>query len=357
MKFLTHWTLAFVTVVLITLFHLSNNFVVETARLKSFDLLQQNDTPVHSQDIAIVEIDEASIEAYGQWPWKRTVLADLIWQLREAGAGIIVLPMLFSEYDRLEGDQVLLDAIVGNGVVIAQNGSFDADRNGVPRGVAKIGDPIPFLFEWDGMLGPIPEFGENADGVGVLNTVPEIDGVVRRLPLMMRIGEEVYPSIAVEVLRVATGNPSYQVKANAGGIAAVRVKGFPVMKTDQNARIWLRWNKKFETISAASTDLSAFEGRTVLIGTTAEGVGGMIGTPTGEQHNFVPAAVSLQTLIEGEYIQRPYWAKTAELLTTLLLGLFIVVVVRFAPYWLIGIFLSTVKREYYPCLNFMFTLI
>ena len=327
-------------VLLLSYFHYKDTAIGEIARLKQFDLIQQTDKPVISPDIGVLTIDEQAIEKYGQWPWSREVIGDLVWSLREAGAGIIVIPILFSEEDRLGGDDIFVSALPNNGVVIAQVGSTQVNKNGVPRGVAKIGDPIPFLFEWEGMLGPIPFLGERADGVGVLNTVPEIDGVVRRLPLMMRIGEEVYPSIAVEVLRVATGNPSYQVKANAGGIAAVRVKGFPVMKTDQNARIWLRWNKKFETISAASTDLSAFEGRTVLIGTTAEGVGGMIATPTGAQHNFVPAAVSLQTLIEGEYIQRPYWAKTAELLTTLLLGLFIVVLVRFAPYWLIGIFLS-----------------
>ena len=325
-------------VLLLSYFHYSDTAIGEIARLKQFDLLQQTDKPAVSSDIGVLTIDEEAIEKYGQWPWSREVLGDLVWNLREAGAGIIVIPILFSEEDRLGGDENFVSALPNNGVVIAQVGSSQINKNGVPRGVAKIGNPIPFLFEWGGMLGPIPFLGERADGVGVLNTVPEIDGVVRRLPLMMRIGEEVYPSIAVEVLRVATGNPSYQVKANAGGIVAVRVKGFPVMKTDQNARIWLRWNKKFETLSAASTDLSSFEGRTVLIGATAEGVGGMIGTPTGEQHNFVPAAVSLQTLIEGEYIQRPYWAKTAELLTTLLFGLFIVLLVRFAPYWLIGLF-------------------
>ena len=205
MKILTHWTLAFVTAILITLFHYNDNYVVETARLKGFDLLQQNDEIVHSNDIGIVTIDEQALEKYGQWPWKRSVLAGIIWELREAGAGIIVLPILFSEYDRLDGDQELLNAINGNGVVIGQNGSFTANKNGVPRGVAKIGDPLPFLFEWDGMLGPIPEFGENADGVGVLNTVPEIDGVVRRLPLLMRIGEDIYPSIAIETIRVAVG--------------------------------------------------------------------------------------------------------------------------------------------------------
>ena len=326
---------------LLTFVHYDNSQIVEIAKLKQFDLLQQTDEPVLSPDIGILTIDEEAIEKYGQWPWSREVLSNLVWNLREAGAGIIVVPILFSEEDRLGGDEVFADTLYQNGVVIAQVGSSQINKNGVPRGVAKIGDPLPFLFEWGGMLGPIPLLGLNADGVGVLNTVPEIDGVVRRLPLMMRIGEEVYPSIAVEVLRVATGNPSYQVKANVGGISAVRVKGFPVMKTDQNARIWLRWNKEFDTLSAARTDLSAFEGRTVIIGATAEGVGGMIASPTGTQYNYIPAAVSLQTLLEGETIQRPYWAQTAELLTTLLLGLFIVVLVRFAPYWLIGLFFVT----------------
>ena len=325
---------------LLTFVHYNNGQIVETAKLKQFDLLQQTDEPVLSTDIGILTIDEEAIEKYGQWPWSREVLGDLVWNLREAGAGIIVIPILFSEEDRLGGDDNFVSALPSNGVVIAQVGSSQVNKNGVPRGVAKIGDPLPFLFEWGGMLGPIPLLGLNADGVGVLNTVPEIDGVVRRLPLMMRIGEEVYPSIAVEVLRVATGNPSYQVKANVGGISAVRVKGFPVMKTDQNARIWLRWNKEFDTLSAASTDLSSFAGRTVIIGATAEGVGGMIASPTGPQYNYIPAAVSLQTLIEGETIQRPYWAHTAELLTTLLLGIFIVVLVRFTPYWLIGLFFA-----------------
>ena len=323
---------------LLTFFHYEDGSLVEIARLKQFDLLQQTDKPVKSQAIGVLTIDEEAIEKYGQWPWSREVLGELIWKLREVGAGIIVVPILFSEEDRLGGDEKFADALYQNGIVIAQVGSSQVNKNGVPRGVAKIGDPIPFLFEWGGMLGPIPLLGQTAEGVGVLNTVPEIDGVVRRLPLMMSIGSEVYPSIAVEVLRVATGNPSYQVKANAGGVSAVRVKGFPIMKTDQNARIWIRWNKEFDQISAASTDLSTFEGRTVLIGATAEGIGGMIASPTGPKYNFIPAAVSLQTLLEGETIQRPYWSKTAELLTTLLLGLLIVVLARFAPYWLIGVF-------------------
>ena len=207
-KYITHWAVAFVTAFIMITFHYNDSSVVQTARLKQFDILQSTDQPTISQDIAVVTIDEAAIEKYGQWPWKRDVLADIIWKLREAGAGIIVIPVIMSETDRLGGDMALAEALAGaQGVIIAQVGStqLDESKNPVPRGIAKIGDPLPWLYTWKGMLGPIPLLGMNAAGVGVLNTVPEIDGVVRRLPLFMAIGDDVYPSMAIEVMRVEKG--------------------------------------------------------------------------------------------------------------------------------------------------------
>ena len=361
MKYITHWTLAFLTAFIMFMFHYNDSSVVQTARLKQFDLLQQTDQPILSQDIGIVTIDEAAIEKYGQWPWKRDVLADIIWKLREAGAGIIVIPIIMSESDRLGGDLVLAEALAGNGVVIAQVGTTQTNRNAVPRGIAKIGDPLPYMFEWPGMLGPIKLLGDNADGVGVLNTAPEIDGVVRRVPLLMRIGEDTYPALAIEVIRTATGNPSYQVKEAGGGIEAVRVPGYPIIKTDPNAQIWLRWNKQFETISAATDDYRLFEGRTVIIGVTAEGIGGLIASPTGPQQNYIPSAVTLQTVIDGDQIQRPYWALLAELLTTAILGIALVLLARFAPYWLVGIKLISFVGglayvAYYSWVNYLYLL-
>jgi len=336
-KYITHWAVAFVTAFIMIGFHYNDSSVVQTARLKSFDILQQTDQPTLSQDVAVVTIDESAIEKYGQWPWKRDVLADIIWKLREAGAGIIVMPIIMSEPDRLGGDIELAEALAGNGVVIAQTGSTQANRNSVPRGIAKIGDPLPYMIEWPGMLGPIPLLGDNADGVGVLNTNPEIDGVVRRVPLLMRVEDDTYPALAVEVIRVATGKPSYQVKEAGGGIEAIRVPGYPIIKTDPNGQIWLRWNKQFNEVSAA--DQEAFwqlEGKTVIVGVTAEGIGGLIASPTGPQANYIPAAVTLQTVIDGDQIQRPYWALLVELITTAVLGIALVLLGRFAPYWLAG---------------------
>ena len=326
-----------VTVLLLVSIQIQDPTITEILRLKQFDLLQQTDKPVMSKDVAIVEIDEASIEKYGQWQWKRTVLADLIVSLRLSGAHVIVLPILFSEEDRLGGDEDLAYTIKDNGVVIAQVGSNQVNKNGVERGVAKIGNPIPYLFEWKGMLGPIKELGKSADGVGVINSVPEIDGVVRRLPLLMRVGEEVYPSVALEVIRVAVRDPSYQVKANEGGIVAMRVPGFKTIKTDQNGRIWLRWNKEFQTVSASQEDFNDLNGKVVIIGTTAEGIGGVVASPTGEQYSHQAIATSLQTVLDGENIQRPYWAKLAEIGVSAFLGLLLIVLVRFTYYTVVGL--------------------
>ena len=340
-KIFTHWTLAFFTLAALMLWGLKDPFVKETARLKSFDLIQKYDTPSVSKDVIIVEIDEKSIEQNGQWPWKRTVLADVIWKLREAGAGIIVLPILFSEEDRLGGDMDLAQALVQNGVVIAQVGTTQTNKNAVPRGVAKIGDPLPWLFEWPGMLGPIELLGINADGVGVVNTTPEIDGVVRRLPLLMRVGDEVYPSVPMEVIRVAVGDPSYQVKAGAGGVIALRVPKFKTIKTDQYARIWLRWNKQFETVSVTG-DLSVVQGKTVILGNTAEGISTIIATPNGEAYSHHAMAVSLQTVINGENIVRLDTATFLEYVAAGVLAFVIILLAGFAPYWLVGAVLLTV---------------
>ena len=340
-RILTHWTLAFITLAVLMWWGLKDPFIKETARLKSFDLIQQYDTTTLSEDVVIVEIDEQSIEKYGQWPWKRTVLADVIWRLREAGAGVIVLPILFSEEDRLGGDMDLAQALVQNGIVIAQAGTTQANRNAVPRGVAKIGDPLPWLYEWPGMLGPIPLLGDNVDGVGVVNTTPEIDGVVRRLPLLMRVGEEVYPSVALEVIRVAVGDPSYQVKASEGGVIALRVPKFKTVKTDQYARIWLRWNKQFKTISITD-DFASVAGKTVIIGNTAQGISTIIATPNGEQYSHTAMAVSLQTVLNGENIVRLDTATFLEYVAAGVLAVIIILLAGFAPYWLVGAVLLTV---------------
>jgi len=339
-KLLTHWTLAFITLAAITFLGLKEPQVKEILRLKAFDLLLQSETKQVSQDVGVITIDEKAIEKYGQWPWKRDILAEVIYKLREAEVGIIVLPILFSEEDRLGGDAELAE-VLQYGVVISQVGTTQTNKNAVPRGVAKINNPMPWLYTWPGMLGPIPELGEKASGVGVVNTVPEVDGVVRRMPLIMRVGDETYPAMAIEVIRVAVGAPSYQIKAGEGGIIAMRVPGYPTINTDANARIWLRWNKEYETISLADIDqASKFKGRTVIVTPTAEGLNSIVATPLGEKYMYEITANALQTVLDGKQIKRVDISALVEIAVAVLVGVMIIVATRFFPYWAIGITLA-----------------
>ena len=335
MKYLTHWSTAFITLLLLTYIGLQDPWFKETLRLKSFDYLLANEPATPSQDITIITIDEAAIEKYGQWPWPRDVLSNLIVDLRQAQTGIIVMPILFSEEDRFGYDELFCDRLT-YGTVIAQTGTVQNRKsNPVPRGVAKIGDPLNFLYEWPGMVGPLPELAQCASGVGVINTAPEIDGVVRRVPLLMKIGEEVYPNMAIETIRVAVGDPSYQVKADETGVIAMRVPAYATINTDANARIWLRWNKEFNTISAASQDFSEATGTTVIIALTAEGLSSIVATPQGEKYDYVISANSLQTILDGETIKR--YDSLIELALAFLAGCVIIFIIRFAPYWIIGL--------------------
>ena len=321
MKYITHWTTAFITLFFLTYLGLQDPGFKETLRLKSFDYLLANEEVTPSQDITIITIDEAAIEKYGQWPWPRDVLADLIVNLRQAETGIIVMPILFTEPDRFGGDWEFCD-VLGYGTVIAQVGTVQKrTSNPVPRGVAKIGDPLAFLYEWPGMVGPLPKLADCTNGVGVINTAPEVDGVVRRVPLLMKIGEEVYPNMSIETIRVAVGDPSYQVKADMNGVIAMRVPGYDTINTDENARIWVRWNKDFRVVSAGNDEeFHKLAGTTVIIAMTAEGLGGVIATPVGEQYDYVVSANTLQTILDGETIQRYDWF--IELAVAFFLGIY-----------------------------------
>ena len=334
-KILSHWTIAFITLIVLTYIGFQDPWVKEILRLKSFDYVLQNEEKTPSQAVTIVTIDEEAIEKHGQWPWKRDVLAQLILDLRNAETGIIVMPILFSEEDRMGGDDVFCEALT-YGTVIAQVGTAQKNTsNAVPRGVAKIGNPLPFLYEWDGMVGPLPKLAECTAGVGVINTAPEIDGVVRRVPLLMKIGEEVYPNMAIETIRVAVGDPSYQVKADEAGIVAMRVPAYSTINVDTKARVWVRWNKEFETVSAASGQFDGLKGTTVIIAMTAEGLGGVISTPIGEQYDYVISAQTLQTILDGETIKR--YDSLIEILAGFILGITIILITRFTPYWIIGV--------------------
>jgi len=344
-KIFTHWSIALFTVFAITYLAWNNPTLVQVAKLKAFDYQLQNEEVVIDDNLIYVTLGEKSIEENGQWPWPRDKIANLIWELRQEGAGIIVLPMLFSEEDRFGKDQELWDALNMNGVVIAQTGSSQKTTTGVFRPVNMVGgnkDASNNLFTYNGMLPPI----FNSEGVGVINTAPEVDGVVRRVPLLINVQNELYPNIAVEALRVMVGVPNYYMKTTPYGIDSIRVKGFPIkrgiIKTDDRARIFLRWNTEIQTLDYKTDELYPVEGKTVIIGITAEGLANPLATPIGEKYPHEIIGATLSTIILGETVSRPMWADLYELGAILAMGIIIVIAAALLPYMVIfGLMIGT----------------
>jgi len=312
-KYLTSTWAAAISVCLLLTLYVVNPSPIQILQLKTFDYLITSLEPKKSDEIVIVEFGEKSVEKYGQWPFDRRDIADTIGKLRENGAGLIMMPILFSEKDRANGDDSLISAFKDGGIVIAQTPtSQNKAPDAVRRGFASIGsDPYFWLFNWRGAISPLPSFAASADGVGLLATIPEPDGVVRRLPMLARIGSDLYPSIVLETLRVAAGDPSYQIKTGDAGIEAVRIPQFNAIKTDERGRIWLSWNNKFDKIDATEID-DRVKDKIVIIGLSIEGVGGIIATPIGEKWAHEIQAQTLQTLIDGTSISRLSVARLLE---------------------------------------------
>jgi len=310
----SRWAVAFTAMIFLAV-AIYNPSPVETLQLKTFDYLIGSLEKKQSEEVILVEFGEKSVQEYGQWPFDRRDIAATIERLRWAGAGVIAIPILFSEKDRAGGDDDLTKSVGSGGIVISQTPTTQSrNPDAARRGFAAIGDdPAPWLFTWRGAIAPLPALAGNADGVGLLAVASERDGVVRRLPMLARIGDTLYPSLVLETLRTAAGDPSYKIKAGEAGVEAVRIPAFPPITTDQNGRIWLAWNNGFKRIEATDITKEQVEGKIVVLGLTIEGVGGIIATPIGEKWAHEIQAQALQTLIDGTSISRASYARTLEL--------------------------------------------
>jgi len=343
-KLLTSVWAVVISAILLLVVYAYNPSPVQVLQLKTFDYLINSLEDKKSEEIVIVDFGERSVKQFGQWPFDRRDIAKTVNKLKENGAAVIVMPILFSEKDRAGGDNELTKAL--DGVVIAQTPTTqDIPPDAVRRGFASIGpvNPAEYVFRWRGGIRPLREHAEVAGGVGVVATIGEVDGVVRRVPLLVNIAGNLYPSIPLETIRVAAGDPSYQIKTSEIGPEFVRVPAFAPIQTDERGRIWSTWNTKFERIEATEID-KRVDGKIVILGISIEGVGGIIATPVGEKWAHDVQASALQTIIDGSSISRPGYSSLIEkiILTTVLLLLFFLVP-RTSVKWTVPVYVVIVS--------------
>ena len=342
-KLLTSAWAVVISVITLLVVYVYNPSPIQILQLKTFDFLINTLEDKKSEEIIIVDFGERSVKQFGQWPFDRRDIAKTVNKLKENGAAVIVMPILFSEKDRAGGDNELTKAL--DGVVIAQTPTTqNIPPDAVRRGFASIGpvNPVDYVFRWNGGIRPLREHAEVAGGVGVVATINEVDGVVRRIPLLVNIAGNLYPSLSLETIRVAAGDPSYQIKTSENGPEFVRIPAFAPIQTDERGRIWSTWNTKFERIEATEID-QRVQNKIVILGISIEGVGGIIATPTGEKWAHDIQASALQTIIDGSSISRPGYSDLLEKIILIsVLTILIILVPRTSVKWTIPVYIVIV---------------
>ena len=311
-KILTNpWT-ALVTLAVILFTIYQQPIFLESVKLRYFDTLITSG-PEQTTTISTVNIDESALDKYGQWPFSRDVYADIIKDLYDRGAGLVVFNVLMPEVDRGGKDAVLAEAMKEYPTVLPILGSNENKNSARNPGAVMIGDPSGKVVEYPGILANVPELEEHAYGTGIVTTFPEVDGVTRRIPLVVKSGDTLYPSMGLEVLRILAGDPSFQIKFSEIGIDKLRVPQFGVISTDTIGRVWIDIQQKPTAYSLTELP-ETFDNAIVIVGPTAAGISNPVPTSAGAIFPHDLQASVIATLASGTNIQRPDWAPGAELL-------------------------------------------
>ena len=349
---------------------------LQTLQLKTFDFYQ-NLKPREPKDlpipVVVIDIDETSLEKYGQWPWPRTLLAELVDRLRESGAGVVGFDVFFPEYDRMSPtllaenmrglndalatqlralpttESVFADSMRKMRVVLGQGTlpeAMDTDSDlPVKAKIAFMGNRDRILARipaFAGVLRNVPELESAALGLGMVALEPEIDGVIRRVNMAFRVGDQVYPTITLEIMRLALGQENLLFRLDQKAqTQSIRIRGLkqigtPEIPTDARFRTWVHYRPHDpEKMYISAADVlerkvgpERLQNALTLIGTSALGLKDVRHTPlSGALPGVEVHAQLLEMMLTNSFLDRPPWVENAEVFAVVLVGIIMIVLV------------------------------
>jgi CHASE2 domain-containing sensor protein/serine phosphatase RsbU (regulator of sigma subunit) len=347
-----------VGLLLLIILHLYGSIPYQDAlRTASFDLYQITLPRERiSAPVVIVDIDEASLGQFGQWPWPRSLMAQLLDRVEKMNPAAVAFDIIMPEPDRaspcqitqyipnvdqqlvkqicsLPSNDTLLAATMKRAHAVLGVAGMETEMPGKVKAapMMTIGeDPRPWMRYFSAALMNVPELEDAAAGHAILSADME-RGVVRRVPLIAAVGDTVMPSLSLEILRLALDSPSFNVKSRPGRIEGVGV-GELFIPTEGDGSTWVHYSPHDpgRFVSAAKVlkgELSPdeFANKLVLIGFSGLGLVDFPSTALGERVPGVEIhAQVLETIFDGTTLLRPYWAPWAEGGVMLLLGLSII---------------------------------
>ena len=301
---------------------------LESIKLRYFDTLIVNQQPVEN-NIYTVNIDEPSLEAYGQWPWPRGDYGNLIEDLYARGAGLVVFNVLMSEEDRSGQDAALAEIMQQYPVIVTMLGAEENKNEAINPGATIVNsDYIGTIPSVPGIIANVPYIENSAFGSGITNSWPEVDGVTRRIPLVVESGGTLYPNVTMEVLRVLAGDPSFQIKLSPMGVDKLRIPQFGVIQTSPTGEVWIDWSQRSKSVSAVDLP-DDFSGGIVFVGPTAAGLTQPLATAAGSVFPHEVQAAMLGTVFNESNISRhPDAEAWAELAAFVAAGLLLIALAR-----------------------------
>ena len=337
MKWLLSGYAVAISIVLLAVLKIADPTPIQSLRSQTFDALQQLDEVKQSNEVVIINIGEQSLQQWGQWPWPRQNIAQLVSDLRSKNAGIIGLTIMFPETDRFGGDAVLSSWMSENGVVLSQTPSGRGIKSTGPHiGTATIGpvSATDYLLTWPNLVTNIEVLEKSAAGIGVVASEPQADNQTRTYPLAIGVEGNIYPSFAIEMLRVYTGKPSYILKTSEIGIKEFAVPPFDPIVTSGRGSAYIRFNNIFEEHEyVQASELPDLGGKFVIVGVSAEGVANPVPTPVGNIYPQYIQAHMLQNFIDGSNITRSELSAVYELLCALLSMILVALAIYKLPIW------------------------
>ena len=270
-----------VAAILLGLTRISDPEFVQVLRLKYFDQLQiKYPRATEGQTYSvIVDIDEKSLREIGQWPWPRTVLADLFNKSRDAGMLVLGLDVLFAEKDRTSpeliakdvenrnpkiadllktlpsNESLAMEAMKKFPTVIGHSGldvTGDANRKDIKDTSVKVflgknQKPKDWLISYPGLLANVAEFESAASGAGTVSVAEEPDGIIRRVPLISNVAGTIRPTLGLDMIRVAFKGNSIATRTGINGLEEIIIQtksiGNAAIPTDENGRVWIYYGE------------------------------------------------------------------------------------------------------------------
>ena len=306
----------------------SNPPFLESLKLRYFDTLIVNQQPVEN-NIYTVNIDEPSLEAYGQWPWPRGDYGSLIEDLYARGAGLVVFNVLMSETDRSGEDATLALTMQQLPVIVTMLGAEENKNEAINPGATIVNsDYIGTIPSVPGIIANVPDVEFNAVGSGITNSWAEVDGVTRRIPLVVESGGTLYPNVTMEVLRVLAGDPSFQIKLSPMGVDKLRIPAYGTIQTSPTGEVWIDWSQRSKSVSAVDLP-DDFAGGIVFVGPTAAGLTQPLATAAGSVFPHEVQAAMLGTVFNESNISRhPDAEQWAELAAFIAVGIVLILIAR-----------------------------